>query len=93
MSVKREHLLNYKRDLILGIVEDPFQKRLDLEEENNKVTITLFHDAIGFQILLNIFQILTNSERYADIENTLLGNEVGISLYKTIITSQSFLVG
>lgn len=40
MSVKREKLLNYKRDLILGIVEDPFRKRLDLEEENNKVTIT-----------------------------------------------------
>lgn len=81
MRVKRENLLSYKRDLILGIVEDPFRKRLDLEEEKNKVTIKLFHDAIDFQILLNIFQILTNSERYANVKNTLPGNEEGTSLY------------
>ncbi|XP_052738804.1 uncharacterized protein LOC112047601 [Bicyclus anynana] len=37
MRTKREAVLNHRRDVILGIAPDPFQKRLDLEEENNKI--------------------------------------------------------
>ncbi|XP_045771275.1 IQ and AAA domain-containing protein 1-like isoform X2 [Maniola jurtina] len=37
MRSKREKVLNYKRDVLLGILPDPARKGLDLEEANNKL--------------------------------------------------------
>ncbi|XP_039752012.1 IQ and AAA domain-containing protein 1-like [Pararge aegeria] len=37
MICKRDEMLNNKRDVILGIVPDPFRKKLSYEEENNKI--------------------------------------------------------
>ncbi|XP_050664659.1 dynein regulatory complex protein 11-like isoform X2 [Leptidea sinapis] len=37
MEIKRQRELEIKRDILLGIIKDPFKKRLNLEEENNKM--------------------------------------------------------
>nr|XP_034827763.1 IQ and AAA domain-containing protein 1-like [Maniola hyperantus] len=37
MRLKREKMLNYKRDVLLGILPDPARKRLVVDEANNKI--------------------------------------------------------
>ncbi|CAK1546501.1 unnamed protein product [Leptosia nina] len=37
MQVKRERVINTKRDILLGLLPDPFSKGFSLEEENNKM--------------------------------------------------------
>ncbi|KAJ8706344.1 hypothetical protein PYW08_010970 [Mythimna loreyi] len=37
MKIKRQKILNYKRDILLGIAVDPFRKGPSFFEENNKV--------------------------------------------------------
>ncbi|CAG9576986.1 unnamed protein product [Danaus chrysippus] len=37
MEIKRKRVSDIKRDILLGLIPDPFKKKLSLEEENNKM--------------------------------------------------------
>ncbi|CAG4978272.1 unnamed protein product [Colias eurytheme] len=37
MHIKRQRILEYRRDVLLGLVPDPFQPHMSFEEENNKM--------------------------------------------------------
>lgn len=43
MEIKRKRVADIKRDILLGLIPDPFKKKMSFEEENNKVCNLLFH--------------------------------------------------